>query len=219
MKRVQVISIIVVAIFLLLGGVFIMRVRGSSNPSVLPPTSKVQGLTYGDWLAKWWEYALVMPAAENPLLGSENCVYQRVGNVGLVVADSTLNVPINCEVPVGMMLYLEVLGAECSNIEEPPFYGGNEAELQACAQAFVPQDLSATIDGVEVDDLSEYIFTSPLFEFTEPEDNILEVPAGTVGESIGSGAYLMLAPLSKGKHTVHFKRHISRFGVYGRENL
>lgn len=205
MKRAYVISIIVVAVILLVGAVFVTRARGSSNPTVLPPTSRVQGLTYGEWLAKWWEYALVLPASQNPLMGSENCAYKRVGNVGLVVADSTQNVPINCEIPNGIMLYLEVLGAECSNIEEPPFYGGNEEELRACVQAFVPQDLKATIDGIEVVDLNKYIFLSPLYEFTSPEDNILEVPAGTVGQSIGSGAYLMLAPLSKGKHTIYLK--------------
>jgi hypothetical protein len=207
MKRSQVISIIVVTAVLLVGVVYIAFARGNANPGVLPPTSRVQGLTYGEWLAKWWNYALIMPTAENPLTGGtgENCVFQRIGNVGLVVANSTLDVPIKCEVPTGMKLYLEVLGAECSNLEESPFYGGNEAELRACAQSFVPEDLQASIDGVEVQNLSKYIFTSPLYEFTEPEDNILGVPAGTTGKSIGSGAYLMLGPFSPGKHTIHVK--------------
>ena len=205
MKKLQILSIVVVAIVLLAGTVYIVSARGNKNPGVLPPTARVQGLTYGDWLAKWWEYALIMPTEQNPLTGGtgENCVFQRIGNVGLVVANSTLDVPIKCEVPTGMMLYIEVLGAECSNLEEPPFFGGNEAELLACAQSFVPQDLQASIDGVEVQNLSKYIFTSPLYEFTEPEDNILGVPAGTNGKSVGAGAYLMLVPLSPGKHTIH----------------
>ena len=205
MNRIRILSIIVVTVVLLSGTIYIASARGNANPGVLPPNSRVQGLTYGEWLAKWWEYALIIPAAQNPLTGGtgENCVFQRIGTVGLVVANSTLDVPIKCEVPTGMMLYLEVLGAECSNLEEPPFFGGNEAELLACAQSFVPQDLQASIDGIEVQNLNKYIFTSPMYDFTEPEDNILGVPAGTTGESIGSGAYLMLAPLSPGKHTIH----------------
>lgn len=205
MKRVRMISIIVVTAVLLMGTFYVAFARSKTNSGVLPPTSKVQGLTYGQWLAKWWEYALTMPASQNPLSGTTgvNCMFQRIGKVGLVVVNSTQDEPIQCEVPAGIKLFFEVLGAECSTLEEPPFYGGNEAELIACAQAFVPQELEASIDGIEVQNLSQYIVLSPLYEFTNPEDNILGVPSGSVGESVGSGAYLMLAPLSPGEHTLH----------------
>jgi hypothetical protein len=178
--------------------------RSNSNSGVLPPSSVVHGFTYGQWLAQWWQYALTLPATENPLSGAtgEKCVYKRVGNVGLVLANSTLGMPIQCKVPAGMMLYLEVLGAECSNLEAPPFYGSNEAELRLCAQSFIPQNLQATIDGVEVGNIGKYIFTTPLYQFTLPEDNILGVPADALGQSIGSGSYLLLAPLSPGQHTI-----------------
>ena len=178
--------------------------RGT-NASVLPPNARVQGLTYGGWIARWWKYALELPASQNPITGRTraNCAIQQIGNVALVVANSTLDVPIQCVVPAGTLLYLEVLGAECSTLEPPPFYGGNEAELQACAQGIVPEDLEASIDGVEVQNLSAYIFTSPMYEFTVPEDNILGAPAGATGESVGYGAYLLIAPLSPGKHTIH----------------
>jgi len=207
MNKYRVPLIIALVVLFLLAASFVALARGNNNSGILPPTSYVQGLSYGGWLARWWNYALTMPMAENPLTGGtgENCVFKRVGNVGLVVANSQLDVPIRCKVPTGMMLYIEVLGAECSTLEPPPFYGSNKAELQNCAQAFVPQDLEASIDNVEVQNLSKFIFTSPLYEFTEPEDNILGVPAGTTGQSIGSGAYLMLNPLSPGKHTIHVK--------------
>lgn len=203
MKNLKIISIVVVIVVLLLGTFLIVNARGRSNTKVLPPTSRVEGLTYSEWLAKWWQYALEVPAPDNPLTNESNqCIIKRTGNVGLVVANSTLTVPIECEVPNGLMLYLEVLGAECSDLETDPFYGGTAEEQLVCAQAFVPQDLKATIDGVDVQDLDKYVFLSPQFEFNNPEENILEVPAGTIGKSVGSGAYLMLAPLSRGKHTV-----------------
>jgi hypothetical protein len=178
---------------------------GGANPGVLPPNSRVQGLTYGGWIAQWWKYALELPLSQNPITGGTGayCAYQRVGNVALVVANSTLDVPIQCLVPAGTMLYLEVLGAECSTLELPPFYGGNEAELRACAQEIVPEDLEASIDGVRVENLDEYIFTSPMYGFTVPDDNIFGVPAGMTGESVGYGAYLLIAPLRPGKHTIH----------------
>lgn len=205
MKKLKIYLVIAVVVVLLVSGAFIIRNQGRDNPGILPPESSIQGFTYGEWLAKWWEYALILPAEQNPLLGGESCAIEDHGNVGLLVANSTLDVPIKCEVPAGKMLFVEVLGAECSDIEEPPFYGGTEEELRVCAQGFVPQDLVAIIDGKEVKDLARYIFVSPLYEFTNPEDNILEVPCGTVGRSIGSGAYLMLSPLNIGKHTVYLK--------------
>jgi hypothetical protein len=197
--------ITIVTLILLLISVSLASAYTSTNPGVLPPNSRVQGLKYEDWLARWWKFTLELPASQNPLTGGSgaNCVFQQVGNVALVVANSTMSVPIQCEVPTGIKLYLEVLGCECSTLEEPPFYGKNEEELRACAQSFVPVDLEASIDGVEVQNLEDYIFTSPLYEFTVPEDNILGAQAGSSGKSVGYGVYLMIAPLSPGKHTIH----------------
>jgi hypothetical protein len=206
MCKTQSISIILVVI--LLGSIALMACSaGKANPTVMPPTSKVEGLTYGEWLGKWWKYALEAPSDQNPISGEtgNNCVYQKIGNVGLVLANSSLTEAIDCEIPSGMMMYVEVLGAECSTLEEAPFYGGNEEELRTCAQKLVPQDLSASIDDVAVENLDKYIVLSPSFEFTAPENNILAVSGGASGKSVGSGAYLMISPFSVGKHVIHLR--------------
>jgi hypothetical protein len=205
MKRIQVLSIIAVTVVLLVSIVLVAYARGNANPRVLPPTSRVQGLTYGDWQAEWWKYVLSVPADQNPLAGAPDaCIFRLVGNVGLVVGNSTLapGTPIPCTVPVGTMLFVEVLGAECSTLEPDPFHGGNAEELLSCANGFVPERLQASIDGVEVQDLTRYIVASPVYDFTVPEENILGVPGGSNGQSIASGAYLMLSPLRPGIHTI-----------------
>ena len=205
MKRLRIQIVVVVTVILLLITVSIASSRGNPNPGILPPNSRVQGLTYGEWSARWWQYVLSIPTPENPLTGGTgaNCVFQRIGNVGLVAVDPLVGQPIKCEVPAGMMLYLDILSAECSTLEPPPFYGGNEEELRACALGFNITDLQATIDGVDVQNLDQYVHLSPLFEFTVPEDNILGAPAGSIGESVSNGAHLMLAPLSPGEHTIY----------------
>jgi hypothetical protein len=206
MKRLRIrMTVVLVIMVLLLITQSVASAHGNANPGVLPPNSRVQGLTYGEWSARWWQYVLSIPAPQNPLTGGTgaNCVFQRIGNVGLVAADPQAGQTLTCEVPAGMMLYLDILSAECSTLEPPPFYGGNEEELRACAESFIHSDLEASIDGVAIQNLSQYIHTSPLFEFTLPEDNILGVPAGSVGESVSNGAHLMLAPLTPGQHTIH----------------
>lgn len=178
--------------------------RGNANPGIVPPESRVQGLKYGDWATRWWQYVLSIPTPENPLAGGtgNNCVFQQIGNIGLVAVNPTLGETIHCEVPNGMLLYLDILSTECSTLETPPFYGGNEAELRVCASAFTITDIQASIDGVEVKDLDQYIHLSPLFKFTLPEDNILGSDVLT-GESVSKSAALILSPLSPGAHTIH----------------
>jgi hypothetical protein len=205
MKRSRMWTVLAAAMALLLITTSVAGAGGNANSGVLPPNSRVHGLTYGDWLARWWQYALTLPASQNPIIGSTgaNCAVQRSGNVALVLAYSAPGDPIQCEVPVGTMLFLEVLSSECSTLEPPPFYGANEAELRTCAEGFVPLDMKASIDGVEVRNLSQYVKTSPLYTFTVPEDNILGAPAGATGESVAYGVHLLLAPLTPGKHTIH----------------
>lgn len=206
MKNIRILIIIVVVGALLASTAYIASAKANTAPKVIPPATQVQGVTYGQWLARWWQYTLELPASENPLTnGTDSCMVKPFGNVGVVLANSSTGGPVSCEVPAGMMLYIEVLGVECSNLEGEPFYGGNEDELRACVQAFTPQNLAASIDDHQVKSLNKFIFLSPLYEFTNPEENILGVPAGTKGISMGSGAYLMIAPLSPGKHTIHLQ--------------
>jgi hypothetical protein len=179
------------------------------NPGVLSPNHHVQGLSDGEWSAIWWQHILAIPNAENPLVGATgtNCIYDLIGNVGLIMANPQAGEVLSCEVPRGTMLYLDIVSAECSTLEEPPFYGGDEEGLRACAEGFAIEDLQATIDGIDVRNLDRYLHTSPLFEFTVPEDNILYVDAGS-GESISYGAHLMLAPLSPGVHEIYLYGYV-----------
>ena len=212
-KRQSVLPILMVVLLLLLITQSVASAHGNANPRVLPPNSRVQGLTYGEWSVKWWQYVLSVPASENPLIGATGpgCGIQRIGNVALVVADPTTSEAIACEVPAGTMLFLDILSAECSTVEEDPFYGEDEEEMRACAEAFKLSKLQASIDGIAIHHLTEYIHTSPLFDFTVPEDNILGVEAGS-GQSVSNGAHLLLAPLAPGEHTIHLHGEYSELG-------
>jgi hypothetical protein len=78
-------------------------------------------------------------------------------------------------------------------------------------------ETSCAIDGVAVAGLDDPINTiyhvvSPPFSYTTAEhDNVLAgyfgascIPGGlTIYPAVGDGVYLMLAPLSPGKHTIH----------------
>jgi hypothetical protein len=211
MKRLHVCLILTLALLLIT--VSVTSAKRNANPGVLPPNSRVQGMTYGEWSAVWFQRAFGIPASENPLLtpdASETCFFDRVGNVGLGIAGFA-PFETSCSVPAGTKLFMLIVATECSTLEPPPFHGENEEQLRTCAIATLPSpELEATIDGVALENLSDYLVTSPLYQLTLPEDNILGLPAGT-GQSVAHGAWLMLAPLSVGQHTIYLHGTIPDF--------
>ena len=66
-------------------------------------------------------------------------------------------------------------------------------------------DLTCQVDGVPVKNLGAYRTESPLFDVTLPEGDVFGAGPATYGPSMDQGYYLMLAPLSAGEHTIHFK--------------
>jgi hypothetical protein len=207
MKRLNVCLILTLVLLLVTSSV--ASAGRNPNPGILPPNSRVQGLTYGEWSAKFWQSIFSIPTPENPAAGhyGPECYLERIGNVGLAVTGGG-TLTFDCTMPTGMKLLLVVLIGECSTLEGN---GANEQELRMCAQNFVPADLQASIDGIAVHNLSEYLVWSPLFDITVPEDNILEIPAAT-GQSVSYGTWLMLTPLTPGQHTIHIQ---GAYPVYG----
>ena len=145
-------------------------------------------------------------STNNPILPGGNVLQGQSGHVWFL-AGVFGNEERSITIPAGTALFFPVAGTECSTAEPPPFHGDNEAELRACAQGFIDTavGLAAEIDGVPVQNLSEYRHQSPLFTFGPlVADNILGLPSGTTAQSVDDGIYLLLAPLPVGAHTIHF---------------
>ncbi len=191
------------------------------NPRVIPPEASYQGLTYGEWGAKWWQAAFSVPVVggDHPLIsggafGGENGVLflSGVGGGGGVTVALTI--------PPGTALFFPVVNTECSVIEPDPFHGDDEVSLRACANGHIDNTSGrfAVIDGVPVINLGAYRVESPLFEFGPlPENNLLQffgvdAPAGATSLSVDVGVYLLLAPLQLGEHVLHFGGTFDEFG-------
>ena len=68
-----------------------------------------------------------------------------------------------------------------------------------------PATLKAVIDGKPVKDLAQQRVQSPVLTITYPDESVTGVPAGTYAPNVSDGFWLLLAPLSIGKHTIYFK--------------
>src|SRR5436309_11765843 len=108
---------------------------GNPNPHPQPiaPTAKPYGLTYGQWSAKWWQWALALPLAGHPFLGcpAPSDDASQTGPVWFL-AGSTCN---GLTVPAGKSLLFPLANTECSSLEGgTDFFGGNAADKLASAQ-------------------------------------------------------------------------------------
>jgi hypothetical protein len=181
---------------------------------IIPPDAKYRGLTYPEWQARWWQWAFSVPVVngDHPIFPGGNVLRGQSGRVWFLSAPPvTDGVEVRrITIPAGTALFFPILNAECSTVEGFPFFGSNEAELRSCASGFMDRgfDMAAKIDGVPVRRLQRFRHQSPVFTLGPlpgplPENNILGLPAGTTGQSVDDGVYLMVV-LPEGQHTIRF---------------
>lgn len=190
------------------------------NPGVIPPVARGYGMTYGEWSARWWQWALSLPADQNPFFdgaspGNTGCANGANGQLGPVwfltgVVNESGTAVRDCTVRPGKALFFPIINVECSTLEAEPFHL-DTANPGACLGPFHFDGVFAEVDGVAVQVLDDYLVDSPVFTFTVPPNNVLGVDPNT-GRSASRGYYLMLAPLPVGEHVIHFGGTYAEFG-------
>jgi len=189
------------------------QAQSNGNPGVIPPIARPYGLSYGQWSAKWWQWALSIPEATNPLLDSSgaNCAEGQAGPVWFLAGTFGGSATRTCTVPDGKALLFPVLnfvdGAAVFDCQPTGSGPCDEEALRAEAKAAEdnPLLLEASVDGVALQNLSAYRTQSPVFSITFPEGAIFGLPSGTFTPNVSDGYWVMLAPRSAGTHTIHFK--------------
>ena len=78
----------------------------------------------------------------------------------LTAATTKQPITRNISIPDDVRLFVGIADAACTNVEEPPFYGGNEAEMRDCAEKFIWDNLYCEIDGATVTNLEGFQVTS-----------------------------------------------------------
>ena len=137
-----------------------------NNVSLFPPGSKPNGLTYGQWSVKWWQWALSIPNDKNPINDKSgiNCAINQNDQYAWFLAGSGGGkVERLCAVPVGKAIFFPVMDVECSYPENPN--DKTEADLRNCAHADqnTVSHLILTVDGVNIQNLNSFRVDSPLF--------------------------------------------------------
>jgi hypothetical protein len=192
----------------------------SGNPPVLPPGSQPYGASYSQWSAAWWNWAASIPAASNPILDStgENAAQGQAGPVWFLAGNFGGTSTRNVTVPAGKALFIPLLntaylGFPCDERNLPgceideAFEAANDIDslLSFIAPSMDGAALGCEIDGVAVQNLTGYrVESSTIYSVSLPDQNIFGLPPGSYHPVADTGYYVMIAPLPRGNHIIHF---------------
>jgi hypothetical protein len=197
----------------------VLPLRGEADkadPRVYAVDEKVEGKTYAEWSAAWWQWACGVKKDRNPVLdrtgafaaeGQAGPVWFLAGNVG----GKTVR---KAAVPAGKPLLLPVINyCETAAPEK-----ADEQKLRALAKAEMDRatGLEVTLDGKRVTGLGRFRVASGLFTIDglDRADAPFEDAVGKV-KAVSDGYWIMLRPLSPGKHTLRSRGRVP--AVKGKE--
>jgi hypothetical protein len=197
--------ILVVTMFWVLGSVTQYTNAVNVDPILYAKDSRPLGLSYGEWAARWQQWMISVPAANNPTNDQtgKNCALAQGGPVWFLTGTTGGAAVRSCNVPSTKAIFFPIIVSECDYASYPNVKKVNE--LIACARQDVNSvtTLDASVDGLKLTNLNAYRVTSPLFSLNIPAGNIFGAPAGQT-QAVIDGYVLMLHPLSPGTHKIHF---------------
>ncbi len=208
-----------------LAGLLLLGIAASSSGQVLPPSSLPYGLSYQEWSAKWWQWSLGQSTNHFQLVGEPGICEGPASRVRFLAGAYGFglnSISNHVTISAGTPLFLTVLSLVADNTACPVSAFGSLTGDQLAAEVAGGWNLATlttcTIDGVPVAGMDDptnsvYNVVSPPFSYTIAEHGnmlgIIEgescIPGGTtIYPAVADGLYLMLAPLSPGRHTIHF---------------
>ena len=200
----------------------------SSSP-VYAPHAIVEGAPLQQWATRWWQKVFSIPVTTsdgkttiNPQLVDGKDAKALPSNGGHVVYLFGSFLPgahdRTATVPVDTPIFIPVLDDEWSNPDtaDPPdftklpgHYTAKQLSGFATVQTNTVNALHASLDGKAITNLFDHREASEIFSYTLPAKNNIdqvffgETIKGTVHPVAADGYYLMLKPLSAGKHTLN----------------
>lgn len=177
---------------------------------VYDPNTKPFNVSYADWTAKWWQWAYSIPWDRNPSYDDTGkyCSENQNGPVWFLTQAFEHPVIRTCEIPRSTALLITLLNSECSFAEFKSLK--TEQEMRDCAKSMqdIVSGIHASLDGISIPNLEKYRVQTNLFNFTLPENNILNLTAQTT-QSVADGNWLFLKPLPPGIHELIAKGDVN----------
>lgn len=178
--------------------------RSISSPAaeVCKEYEKIEGKTWAEWSIVWWQRVLALPREKSPLYDTTGqfTMEGQKGNIWFLYDTIEGSAKRKCTIPTGKYLFFPVINA---------FMTSEEDKINAVRLSLIEIVNNAGIRIVKLDGQlivvkQDYRLTTPPFRFKLPGNsaNTLfpDLDSNQVG--LAEGYWLMLKPLSPGKHSL-----------------
>lgn len=203
---------------------FSLDSRAHANSAVFPINTNPFGKSYAGWTEAWWRYVMQFDCANIPTndqtgansnVGQTGPVYFLVGTSG-GSANRTVVIPKSKGILFPIITYLNDYPCPDANFK-PEQDQTLEEFLKEGAKATIDMagNLKVDLDGKTIINVSSYRVPTNMFSFTGNADLASCVDPCITGlkqEAVSDGYWIILKPLSKGKHILHFHGEISNYG-------
>ena len=187
-----------------------MSTTNTKIPCIFAPNSKPYGKTFGEWGEEWIKWALSIPRVDNPAADStgKNCVQKQKGPVWFLAGTFGGSAKRKCIIPAGKAILFPIVAKECSFVEDDDLKTEQELSERVKEVMNYVMHMDVIVDTVQLQDLNKYRAHSRVFDLVFPENNVYNVKPGPT-RSVTDGYWILLKPLSVGKHQIYFNAKIS----------
>ena len=122
-------------------------------PLIAPIETTPAGQTYGRWAVEWWQWALGIPGAVNPLADTtgEHCAQRQVDEVWFLAGSSSSDPVVRiCEVPAGASLFFPLINNFYGAFLNDPPETRTEEFVRAAGSCTEPAQISVRIDDFSI---------------------------------------------------------------------
>lgn len=187
---------------LLASGVCCLLPSYAQTSNTVPPNQPVHGLSQAEWSRAWWQWAASFDRRASPVSDKTGalCALKQSGPVWFLAGTyGTQRTIRSCKVPHGKYLFFPLINYVVAPSPEVPI----SCEEVTQSAAYRMEDASSLIldvDGVRTPRLMSYRqATTRCFDLGARTDEKMNM-----FPSAANGYYVMLKPLSRGKHEINF---------------
>jgi hypothetical protein len=166
--------------------------------TVIAPDQSPLGISYPEWVGRWNQWFLGLPAEGHPW-STDDCQAGQADDVLIIPATFFGNTLVtSCTSRADQPILVSPASTSCAR--EP---GDPDEALVACAQDARPTVLNVgvTVDGEPLSTIDDHWFVSAITPIELPEDNLFGIAAGPT-DIVAGGWFAMLEPLAPGTHEI-----------------
>lgn len=182
----------------------------ADNAALFPKDSTPFGVSYGDWIARWWQWNFGIPPAEHPRdhFTPQRCTIDQNGSVWYLPDILSGKEERTCTIPHGKAILVPLLTGICDDDNTDPNLKTDEGLRNCAMQGNEYGVLSASLDGSPLQDLNQYRTQTKFFNLTMPVNNFGNNVPGTF-KAMADGFFVFLKPLPVGAHDLVLTTSVS----------